>query len=64
MLKTSQQGEVYAYMQHPAASGGETAGGGHRDTRHLVNTQAQLKKFCLEHLKKPLDEFLGDYPSA
>ena len=29
---TSMQGEVFAYMEHPAASGGATAGGRHRDT--------------------------------
>ena len=52
------QGEVYAYMEHPAVAGGSAAGGAHRDTRHTINTQAQLKKFCREHLKKSLEEFI------
>ena len=55
---TSMQGEVYAYMEHPAVAGGSTAGGSHRDTRHTINTQTQLKKFCREHLKKSLEEFI------
>ena len=55
---TSMQGEVYAYMEHPAVAGGSAAGGTHRDTRHTINTEAQLKKFCREHLKKPLEEFI------
>ena len=54
---TSIEGEVYAFLEHPAVAGGATAGGRHRDTRHRVNTQAQLQKFCIEHLKKPLDEY-------
>ena len=58
---TSMQGEVYAYMEHPAVSGGAAAGGRLRDTRHTINTEAQLRKFCVEHLKKPLDEFIESY---
>ena len=61
---TSMQGEVYAYMEHPAAAGGEAAGGRHRDTRHCVNTQAQLQKFCREHIKRSLDEILNGEPDA
>ena len=56
---TSLQGEVYAFLEHPAVAGGGAAGGNHRDTRHRINTQDQLKTFCLEHLKKPLEEFLS-----
>ena len=56
---TSMQGDVFAYMEHPAVSGGATAGGQHRDTRHCINTQEQLKKFCREHLKKSLDDLLA-----
>ena len=55
---TSHQGEVYVFMAHQAVGGGETAGGQHRDTRHRVNTMEQLKKFCLDHLHRPLEEFL------
>ena len=55
---TSMQGEVYAYMEHPSVAGGSAAGGAHRDTRHTINTQTQLKKFCREHLKKSLEEFI------
>ena len=58
---TSLQGEVYAYTEHPAVSGGGSAGGRHRDTRHTINTGAQLRTFCLEFLKKPLDDFIDSY---
>ena len=59
---TSMQGDVYAYMEHPAVAGGAAAGGRHRDTRHCINTQEQLKKFCREHIKKSLDELLNSQP--
>ena len=61
---TSMQGEVFAYMEHPAVAGGDTAGGRHRDTRHRINTMAQLKLFCREHLKKSLEEFVDNFPAA
>ena len=63
---TSLQGEVYAYMEHPAAqaASSDSVGGRHRDTRHRINTKAQLEKFCREHLKKPLDEFIDNFSSA
>ena len=59
------QGDVYAYIEHQAVAGGSAAGGRHRDTRHCINTQAQLEKFCIDHLKKPLEELLNNYnPTA
>ena len=58
---SSMQGEVYAYMEHPAVSGDDEAGGRHRDTRHTINTHAQLKIFCREHLKKSLEEFIDGH---
>ena len=61
---TSMQGDVFAYMEHPAVAGGGAAGGRHRDTRHCINTMAQLRKFCVDHLKKPLDDFIDNYPRA
>ena len=61
---TSMQGDVFAYMEHPAVAGGASAGGRHRDTRHCVNTEAQLKKFCREHIKKSLDEILSSQPEV
>ena len=61
---TSMQGDVFAYLEHPAVAGGSAAGGSHRDTRHCINTQAQLKKFCRDHLKKSLDELLESNPTA
>ena len=63
---TSMQGEVYAYMEHPAAAAadGDSPGGRHRDTRHRINTVAQLKKFCVEHLKHPLDHFIENFSAA
>ena len=61
---TSMQGDVYAYVEHPAVAGGSAAGGQHRDTRHCINTQAQLKTFCRDHLKKSLEELLDDNTTA
>ena len=61
---TSMQGDVYAYMEHPAVAGGDSAGGRHRDTRHRINTVAQLKKFCDEHLKNPLEHFIDNFSAA
>ena len=61
---TSLQGDVYAYMEHPAVAGGSAAGGRHRDTRHLINTKAQLEKFCVEYLRRPLSEFVESNSDA
>ena len=61
---TSIQGEVYAFMEHPAVAGGAAAGGRHRDTRHCINTEAQLQKFCREHIKRSLDDILNAQPEV
>ena len=51
------EGEIFAYLEHPSVAGGALAGGRHRDTRYRINTHAQLKKFCVDHLNRPLEEF-------
>ena len=51
------EGKVYAYTK---ASGTSPTSG--RDVRHLVNTQEQLRKFCVDHVKKPLSAFLQTWP--
>ena len=61
---TSLQGDIYAYIEHQAVAGGDDAGGRHRDTRHCINTQTQLRKFCREHLQKPLEDFIDNPPGV
>ena len=36
---STMDGEVYAYLEHPAVAGGVAAAGRHRDTRHRVTRQ-------------------------
>ena len=46
-------GRVFAYTKPPTS-----APTGTRDVRHLVNSHAQLVKFCQDYVKKPLETFL------
>ena len=51
---TSFDGRIYAYT---ASNNGPNA----RDTRHLINDQDALVKFCTDYMKKPLDFFLSSF---
>ena len=58
---SSFEGSVFAYTPQPAGSDASTNDGSRRrrDLRHRVNTDEELRKFCREFLKKPLDEFIS-----
>ena len=43
-------GKVYAFMAAPTPNT--------RDTRFLIDSQEKLATFCLEYVKKPIDNFL------
>ena len=45
----SYEGRVYAFTKNPAAD---------RDLRHLISGYEDLKKFCRNYVKEPLEKFL------
>ena len=47
---TSIDGKVVAFTKSEAA--------GPRGVKHLVNTRDQLRSFCRDFVKKPLEDFL------
>ena len=57
---SSYEGDVYAYtpQQLEPGSSRDADAQRRRDKRHRINTDEDLKKFCLDYIKKPLDEFL------
>ena len=51
---SSYEGRVFAYTPN-------LVNPSFRDQRHLVNTMDSLTTFCREHVKQPLDNFLGGF---
>ena len=49
-------GKIYAYTKASTSDGQQQ-----RDRRHLIITLETLKKFCAEHIKKPIETFLNNY---
>ena len=57
---TTFDGKVYAFTKQPAGTSSNLLRP--RDTRHLVNTQEALTKFCRDYIKQPLETFLATWP--
>ena len=60
---SSVEGEVYAYTAAPAEHGArDRRTGPRKDQRHRINSQDQLRHFCDEFVKKPLEQFITSWP--
>ena len=58
---TSQEGVVVVFTPAPAAAAGRERA---KDLRHRISTRSQLKKFCEDFIKKPLDDYIISWPKA
>ena len=59
---TSMDGDVYAYTAAEDHAVRNRDGQRRRDVRHRLNTRAQLQKFCNDVVKKPLEQFIINWP--
>ena len=60
---SSFEGEVYAYTARPSQQGaGDGQSRTRNDLRHRINTKDQLRRFCDEFVKNPLEDFVVSWP--
>ena len=58
---TSFEGDVFVYTPQSAEPGASRDGRRPKDKRHRVNNEEELRDFCREFIKKPLDLFLSTW---
>ena len=57
---SSVEGDVFVYTAAPPEAGARPP----KDLRHRINTRDQLRCFCDEYVKKPLEDFVVSWPST
>ena len=58
---TSMEGSVYVYTPSPPSASRDARRP--KDIRHLVNTRRALQKFCTDFIRKPLEDFVANWPT-